>query len=124
MPFGYLEFSRAIGRKPCPQMRARGGGGGSGPGPGLGSGSGSPPAAVGPVGWPTAAVVGSNRCNGSDRTVATIRWLRTRWPLPERYCAPNSQLKQKKQNLSLSLSSFRTGSEVLLHSELGSEVLK
>ena len=22
MPFGYLEFSRAIGRKPCPHMRA------------------------------------------------------------------------------------------------------
>ena len=28
MPFGYLEFSRAIGREPCPIMRARAGGGG------------------------------------------------------------------------------------------------
>ena len=36
MPFGYLEFSRAIGREPCPIMRARaaaGGGGGGRPAP-------------------------------------------------------------------------------------------
>ena len=55
MPFGYLEFSRAIGREPCPIMRARaaaGGGGrpapapGSGPGPGLGLGLGSLPGLV------------------------------------------------------------------------------
>ena len=52
MPFGYLEFSRAIGRELCPHMRAcarapplaataaaAGPGAGSGPGPGPGSGS-------------------------------------------------------------------------------------
>ena len=90
MPFGYLEFSRAIGRKPCARGRP-GSGSGSLPGPvlferGLTSMGyakhthsairirTAPPAAVGPVGWPTVAVVGSNRCNGSDRTVATV-WL-------------------------------------------------
>ena len=45
VPFGYLEFSRAIGRKPCPHARFAGGAGwpagagasaGSGSGPGLG----------------------------------------------------------------------------------------
>ena len=64
MPFGYLEFSRAIGRKPCPHMRTRspplaaaaggrpvqvpgsGSGSGSGPGPGPGLGSGSLPGLV------------------------------------------------------------------------------
>ena len=38
-----------------------------------------------PVGQPTVATVGSNHCNGSDRTIATFRWVRTRWPLLERY---------------------------------------
>ena len=37
------------------------------------------------LGQPTVAIVGSNHCNGSDRTVATFRWVRTRWPLLERY---------------------------------------
>ena len=49
VPFGYLEFSRAFGRKPCPHMRARAAGGGRpvpGPGPGLGLGSGSLPGSV------------------------------------------------------------------------------
>ena len=53
MPFGYLEFSRAIGRIPCPHMRthapalaAAAGRPGSSPGPGLGSGSGSLPGPV------------------------------------------------------------------------------
>ena len=45
----------------------------------------APPTAVAAVGRPTVAVVGSNHCNGSDRTIATIRWVRTSWPLPERY---------------------------------------
>ena len=41
MPFGYLEFSRAIGREPCPHMRTRAAAGGGGrPAPALGSGSG------------------------------------------------------------------------------------
>ena len=31
------------------------------------------------------ATVGSNHCNGSDRAVATFRWVWTRWPLLERY---------------------------------------
>ena len=40
MPFGYLEFSRAIGRKPCSHMRTYAGAG-AGPGTGSGTGSGS-----------------------------------------------------------------------------------
>ena len=49
VPFGYLEFSRAIGRIPCPHMRTHapplavaasaGARPGSGPGPGLGAGA-------------------------------------------------------------------------------------
>ena len=31
------------------------------------------------------ATVESNHCNVTDRTVATFRWVRTRWPLLERY---------------------------------------
>ena len=48
MPFGYLEFLCAIGRKPCPHMRARAaaGGAGAGPGSGLALGSGSLPGPV------------------------------------------------------------------------------
>ena len=49
VPFGYLKFSRAIGRIPCPHARAGAGAGagpGSGSGPGLGSGSGSLPGLV------------------------------------------------------------------------------
>ena len=52
MPFGYLEFSRAIGRKPYPHMRTRapplapGLGPGSGSGSGLGEGAGSLPGLV------------------------------------------------------------------------------
>ena len=38
-----------------------------------------------PVGQPTGGTVGSNRYNDSDRTVATFRWVQTRWPLLERY---------------------------------------
>ena len=47
MPFGYLEFSRAIGRDVCPparvcvRARAAAGGGGGRPAPVTGSGSGS-----------------------------------------------------------------------------------
>ena len=153
MPFGYLEFSRAIERDLCPPahvcMRAcapplaaaaAGAGPGSGPGSGSGSGLGlgSLPGLVlfesglkgmgrsatrtrpaprpdplsgskAPVGQPTGATVGSNRCNGSDRTVATFRWVRTCWPLLERYI------------LSLFLSSEHFK---FLRSELGSGVLK
>ena len=50
MPFGYLEFSRAIGRELCPHMHARaaaGCGGGSRPaGTGAGPGPGSLPGLV------------------------------------------------------------------------------
>ena len=35
-------------------------------------------------GW-TVATVEPNSCNGSDRTVATVGWVRTKLPLPERY---------------------------------------
>ena len=41
MPFGYLEFSRAIGRKPCARADAGGPPAGSGTGTGTGSGPGS-----------------------------------------------------------------------------------
>ena len=35
-------------------------------------------------GW-TVAAVETNRCNGSNRTVATVGWVRTKMPFPERY---------------------------------------
>ena len=40
MPFGYLEFSRAIGRDLCPHMRARAAAGGGGRPAGAGAGPG------------------------------------------------------------------------------------
>ena len=47
MPFGYLEFSRAIRGKPCPHVRARVAGCGGRPaGAASGSGSGSLPGPV------------------------------------------------------------------------------
>ena len=122
VPFRYLEFSHAIGRKPCPHMRTRVlplaaapvPGACSGPGPGSGSLPGlvlfepgltgmgyaehtrsairirtaMPTAVCKPSrqlgGW-TVAAVETNRCNSSDRTVATVRLVRTKIPLPERY---------------------------------------
>ena len=107
------------------------GGAGAGPGSGLGSGSGSLPGLVlfesgltgmgcehtrsatrarpaplriqtAPVGQPTIATVGSNRCNGSDRTVTTFRWVRTRWPL--QFLILNTPTQQTRK-FSLSLSS-------------------
>ena len=41
VPFGYLEFSRAIGRKPCPHMRKRAAAGGADGRLGTETGSGS-----------------------------------------------------------------------------------
>ena len=147
VPFGYLEFSRAIGREPCPIMCARtaaGGGGGGRPVPGRararardsGPGSGSlpglvlfepgltgmgyaehtrsaiwirtarPTAVCKPSrqlgGW-TVAAVEPNRCNGSDRTVATVGWVRTEIPLQSAInSAPFSQIKTHQIQLSLS----------------------
>ena len=76
MPFGYLEFSRAIGRKPCPRAPALVSGQIRIPGPVLfepgltGMSNGYQPTAV--DSWAVAAVE-TNRYNGSDRTVATVR---------------------------------------------------
>ena len=156
MPFGYLEFSRAIGRELCPHMRVRrrrrrcrcrararararvwvwvwvrypawfffelGL-------TGMGcehtrSATRTRPAPLrirtALVGQPTVATVGSNHCNGSDRTVATFRWVQTRWPLLERFFLRHTKTKRKSSLLSLN-------SELLikfLRSELGSGVLK
>ena len=61
-----------------------------------------------PVGQPTVATIGSNHCNGSDRTVATFRWVRTVGPSWSAInSAPVSHSKHTKNDnlLSLSLSS-------------------
>ena len=42
--------------------------------------------------WAVAATE-PNRCNGSDRTVATVGWIRTEIPLPAINSAPFSQIK-------------------------------
>ena len=107
MPFGYLEFSRAIRGKSWPHVRARRRWrqqpAGAGAGPGSGSGSLPGPVLFEPgltgMGYrgsyplrhpdpnrpPSAMAVSkplrtvgrllseTNRCNGSDRTVATVR---------------------------------------------------
>ena len=97
VPFGYFEFSRAIGKKPCPQVRTRAPppsvtpvpDSGSLPGPvlfelglmGMGYAEHTRSAIrirTAPRCQPTAAdnwavaAVETNRCNGSDRTVATV----------------------------------------------------
>ena len=63
-----------------------------------------------------------NRCNGSDRTVATFRWVRTCWPLLERYIKrfhlSIETHQQKNSSLSLNVLNCKVSSE------LGSEVLK
>ena len=133
MPFGYLEFSRAIGREPCPIMRARaaaGGGGGGRPVPVPGSLPGlvlfesglkgmgrypnqtrsavrfrtDLPTGVRPVGRPMVA-------NLLDcQRLQPFVWVRTCWPLLECYIKHSNLSIEKhttntpRANNSLSLS--------------------
>ena len=170
MPFGYLEFSRAIGRDLCPPahvcMRARaaaGGGGrpagagagagtgpgsGSGPGPGLGLGSGSLPGLIffesGLAGMDCKHTRSATRTGSAPLRIqsarqqtaprllgcqqlrllgcqqtrllglkgATFHWVRTRWPLLERYIKrsdlsiEDTPTPRANNSLSLFLSKF------------------
>ena len=114
MPFGYLEFSRAIGRELCPHVRARAaaGGGGRPAGSGSGSGLGSLP---GLVLFESGLQLDSQQLQLLGRTIVTVQTeplqlfigfgpVGPSWSAIN--SAPNSQLKHtntETKSLSLSL---------------------